>query len=639
MLTRALAALLLLLAVASAATRAQSRTLTVHAREPGAGTLRALQGVNTGPYTDPGHPDLFASYVTLGFSSVRTHDFFGPTDFGYQDTALGMFPDTSRDPLDPASYGFGPADAVVDEIRRAGEEVFFRLGYSAESPQVHAVPPPPATWATAAGRIVAHFNRGWAGGHAWGIRRWEVWNEPDLAWYGTPQQFFDLYERTARELRRVDPQAEVGGAATSTWNDPAYRDAFLRYCHERGVPLDFFTWHLYTSSPRAYSDAAHGIEGFAAAEGLAGLPHLLTEWNYLVSLPFDNEHCTLRGAAFDLAVLANLATTEIAGAHLYRGDDQFGQFCWPFGLHFSTGVPKTPAYALQAWSRMTEAPRARRTAGGDLGHFTVTAGRSEDGRTLRVALANFDDTTSRRYDLTVDGLGACGVTRTVTRETLGAGGLSVVEQTTNAADTLALLRDGAAPSVTLLTIANAAPWPAHLAAAAAACPAELALAWDAVPGATAYRVFRSAVSCDDALAAAAPVATPAAAAWSDSTAPRGTVLYYAVQPVGAYGACDGDRRCIAAWCPPPAPDPVTELRLARRGGDIVLTWTAAANATSYRVRRATDPDPATWGWPWRRGPVDEDPLPDVVRWTDAGAAALDPPVFFYLVEGEAPAGP
>ena len=26
---------------------------------------------------------------------------------------------------------------------------------------------------------VRHYNRGWANGHEWGIRYWEIWNEPD----------------------------------------------------------------------------------------------------------------------------------------------------------------------------------------------------------------------------------------------------------------------------------------------------------------------------------------------------------------------------------------------------------------------------------------------------------------------------
>ena len=57
-----------------------------------------------------------------------------------------------------------------------------------------------------------HYNQGWARGFHDGIRYWEFWNEPDgLFWSGTPQQFYALYEKTARALKSVDPTLKVGG--------------------------------------------------------------------------------------------------------------------------------------------------------------------------------------------------------------------------------------------------------------------------------------------------------------------------------------------------------------------------------------------------------------------------------------------
>ena len=45
--------------------------------------------------------------------------------------------------------------------------------------------------------IVLHYNKGWADGYHYGIRYWEIWNEPDFKpfWNGTP----DAVPRAVRE--------------------------------------------------------------------------------------------------------------------------------------------------------------------------------------------------------------------------------------------------------------------------------------------------------------------------------------------------------------------------------------------------------------------------------------------------------
>ncbi|RMG47814.1 MAG: hypothetical protein D6718_02875, partial [Acidobacteria bacterium] len=596
--------------LASPAPAQSSRAVHVEAREPGAGSLLPLQGVNAGPWTHPGHPDFLDSYIDLGVAAVRTHDFFGPTDIAYLDTGQGIFPDMTKDPFDPASYRFGPADEVVQEILDAGAEVFFRIGYSAEMPPMHNDPPAdPEKWAEVAAHIVMHYNEGWANGFHFGIRRWEIWNEADdpLFWNGTPEQFFDLYERTARRIRQVDPSALVGGPGLSQWNHPDYRDRFVRYCKERGVPLDFLSWHRYDAtsakgSPGHYRAFAIQQRQFLDGEGMPRAENVLSEWSYAIFHPM---HCLLEGAAFDAATLSALADGGIDGAHRYRGDDQ--NPCHNPGLHYTDGARKPPAYAIQAWDRLQAMPHRRRLTGSDWDHHTAIAGRSEDGRTLRVLVSNYDDTGADTVDLEIAGLGTCGVDRTVARDVLTEGGFVRAESFTSASDPLAYSFPSAAPAVTIVTVSGLAPWPANLRADTGGCPAALSLAWDAVGGASGYRVYLSDRSCDEALAATSPAATVSGPAWDDTAPPVGASRYYAVEPIGAYGSCDGDRRCIAAGCPGEPPGPVTGLRVERSGGDLRLSWNEAARATGYRVYRTTHPDPRTWGWPWREGIQDEDP--------------------------------
>lgn len=76
------------------------------------------------------------------------------------------------------------------------------------------------------------------------MRRWffEVWNEPNLQafWTGTQAEYFELYARTARAIKEVDPKLRVGGPATAM---NAWIAEFLAYCRQHDVPADFVSTH------------------------------------------------------------------------------------------------------------------------------------------------------------------------------------------------------------------------------------------------------------------------------------------------------------------------------------------------------------------------------------------------------------
>jgi len=79
------------------------------------------------------------------------------------------------------------------------------------------------------------------------VAKWyfEVWNEPNIDfWAGDPHQstYFELYDHTARALKAVNPRLRVGGPATA---QAAWADAFIRYCADNKVPVDFVSSHVY----------------------------------------------------------------------------------------------------------------------------------------------------------------------------------------------------------------------------------------------------------------------------------------------------------------------------------------------------------------------------------------------------------
>lgn len=85
---------------------------------------------------------------------------------------------------------------------------------------------------------------------------WELWNEPDLAyWRGTRQEFFKLYDYTADAIKRALPTAKVGGVDGTgpLGRLSGYRllEGFLQHTlrdtnyatGKIGAPLDFITFH------------------------------------------------------------------------------------------------------------------------------------------------------------------------------------------------------------------------------------------------------------------------------------------------------------------------------------------------------------------------------------------------------------
>jgi xylan 1,4-beta-xylosidase len=72
-----------------------------------------------------------------------------------------------------------------------------------------------------------------------------VWNEPNIDfWNGIPRQksYFELYEHTARDLKKVSERLRVGGPATAA---AAWVDDFLKFAATNHVPVDFISSHGY----------------------------------------------------------------------------------------------------------------------------------------------------------------------------------------------------------------------------------------------------------------------------------------------------------------------------------------------------------------------------------------------------------
>lgn len=78
------------------------------------------------------------------------------------------------------------------------------------------------------------------------VKTWffEVWNEPNLDcfWAGDKEDYFKLYEYSAKAVKAVCSDYKIGGPATATCD---WVNDIIDFCFKNNIPLDFISTHLY----------------------------------------------------------------------------------------------------------------------------------------------------------------------------------------------------------------------------------------------------------------------------------------------------------------------------------------------------------------------------------------------------------
>ena len=279
-------------------------------------------------------------FTEANMTSCRTHDIHA-TDIH------NIFPDFSRDADDESAYFFEDCDKVMASIVDTGMEPFFRLGISWSDPvrdREFLLPPADYDkWAQVCEHIILHYNEGWADGFRYGIEYWEIWNEPENSdnpadnhfWIGSDEAFFRLYDVTAKYLKNRFPDLKIGGygscgfyalTKTNAINTGAtarnqyfitYYQNFLRYMQAHGSPMDFFSWHSYTTTEKNAAYIQYVKETLSKA-GYGDAEIICDEWNYN---PMENDKIDRRYGANQTSMLLMFQNEGLDMAHYYDGDD------------------------------------------------------------------------------------------------------------------------------------------------------------------------------------------------------------------------------------------------------------------------------------------------------------------------------
>ena len=369
------------------------------------GQIKPVHGVNNGPVCYGAMTDVSNYYKESGFPYVRLHDPNWPHP--REVDIYTIFPDFTKDPADPGSYDFSKTDTYIQSIIACGSKIVYRLGASIEHTKKKYYVHPPANfnkWAKICVGIIKHYNEGWAGGFKYGIKYWEIWNEPDnptknCMWTGTKEEYFELYKTASRVIKKHNPRLLVGGFAATMVN-PKFDLKFFKYCNKNKLPLDFFSWHTYTDKPEKTAANAHYAKALLDKYGYSKAESHFNEWNYW---PHDakrpafgagNEYNTERtfertksaeGASFDAGILIMLQDLPVTLANFYDG--QPSSFWSLFNVY---GVPQKNYYAFKAFNELyTHQERVKAEVTGKPKGLFCCAGLNKKTGELAVLISNF----------------------------------------------------------------------------------------------------------------------------------------------------------------------------------------------------------------------------------------------------------
>lgn len=211
------------------------------------------------------------------------------------------------------------------------------------------------------------------------VKTWyfEVWNEPNLGsfWRGTQEQYFKLYEVSVDAVKSVCKDLRIGGPSTSGADfreNLGYLKAFIKFCEEKNLPVDFLSAHPYPTywpldtdgneqmgymKKEICTEFIDNMKNIVECSKYKGAEIHLTEWNSSPS-PRDLIHDTQFEAPFILYnITQNFNKINSLGYWAFTdvfeengpGEDEFHG---GFGLITNNGIKKPSYWAYYFLSKL-----------------------------------------------------------------------------------------------------------------------------------------------------------------------------------------------------------------------------------------------------------------------------------------------
>jgi xylan 1,4-beta-xylosidase len=307
-----------------------------------------------------------------GFKYIRMH--------GLLTDDMGVY---KEDRNGKPEYNFQYVDVLFDYLQSIGMKPFVELGFMpaalASGKQTifwwrgNVTPPKDYTkWEDLVRALTRHFTERYGVDE---VRTWyfEVWNEPNLSgfWAGTQEDYFRLYQHTAKAIKSVDPAYRVGGPATA---GASWEPEMIDFCHKNAVPLDFISTHAY-GVRQGYLDEFGGSGTVLDSDSMSvskeilasrqeiknsSMPNLelhYTEWSSSYT-PADPIHDSYHQAAYVLEKIKQVGQAANSMSYWVFTDifeeagPRFTPFHGGFGLLNYQGICKPAFYSYRFMNKL-----------------------------------------------------------------------------------------------------------------------------------------------------------------------------------------------------------------------------------------------------------------------------------------------
>ena len=231
-----------------------------------------------------------------------------------------------------------------------------------------------------------------------GVKIFRFTNEPDGSWtdwgknkgeQSDPVDVAQTYEAWAKALKSVDKSIIVEGPAIMTLTEKGqmadWVKKFLSYLGEHNVPLDIFSFHIYSSSPYQYykqfNIAKKELQKYKISP-LYGVPKIgndewLMKLGDLWSGGYSEGFDTTWAASAQINGLINMIEEDaVLSVPTFGIDNEQDILCHDFLPISCSGKAKPVFYAFQAFNQLAETSRLK-ISGTDRMNFATISGIKE----------------------------------------------------------------------------------------------------------------------------------------------------------------------------------------------------------------------------------------------------------------------
>lgn len=307
----------------------------------------------------------------IHFKYIRGHGLFCDD--------VGIYRETEKDGEKHTYYNFTYLDRIIDSYLENDIRPFLELGFMPEKLKTgeqtvfywkgNTTPPVSyEKWAelveTTLNHLIERYGREEV--ITWPV---EVWNEPNIAfWAGTMEEYFKLYEYSAKAVKKADPRIKVGGPVICGVETEKWLRAFFEHCIKYSLPLDFVSRHCYTVGQPNHKGQFMYHEVYSPTymiDELKETRKIMSDYPQIANLPlhiteFNSSYvpiCPVHDTTFQAAYIARILSEagEYADSYSYwTFSDVFEEFDVPrsqfhggFGLVAFGSIKKPVFYTFE----------------------------------------------------------------------------------------------------------------------------------------------------------------------------------------------------------------------------------------------------------------------------------------------------